>query len=419
MNCFPRVEKPKARFVRATSPTGSSSCAGETGKTGGFAETGEAATTTVHCHMQFSELNERQLTMLLRNVGSGESDEVGKEIKFTSVWLNDQHMLTVHRLGVFPYNGTYDESKRLMFVGEEVVLNIFQGYSALIKTPFDNRDALVAPWIALVRALCEGDNPDKALRDRCFVFYRNVLAKKVQDPCSKIGFFPILEGKTKTGKNVHIVPVGKMLGEEQYFITSKLDDIVGKHATLWVGKLLVVINECETSKDQAGKDGILRSRITDLSRRRTQRTKRSFAWRTTSVPGLLERGGLRAYPSGRWGAAMVSLKAGEAFRHRAGTWWEGLVKHFERPDFIAALYDYLNTVDLAGYDFKKEREKVLTDSYRKLLDANVPFVARFVVYLLRRILKEACKAEYGDLIFFELPLPEGEPVPVRPAGRMR
>ena len=309
---------------------------------------------------------------------------MGKEIKFTSVWLNDQHMLTVHRLGVFPYNGTYDESKRLMFVGEEVVLNIFQGYSALIKTPFDNRDALVAPWIALVRALCEGDNPDKALRDRCFVFYRNVLAKKVQDPCSKIGFFPILEGKTKTGKNVHIVPVGKMLGEEQYFITSKLDDIVGKHATLWVGKLLVVINECETSKDQAGKDGILRSRITDLEQTANPKNETQFRVEDYSqylafsnvedcVP-IQVAGGERR---------MVSLKAGEAFRHRAGTWWEGLVKHFERPDFIAALYDYLNTVDLAGYDFKKEREKVLTDSYRKLLDANVPFVARFVVYLLR------------------------------------
>ena len=147
--------------------------------------------------------------MLLRNVGSGESDEVGKEIKFTSVWLNDQHILTVHRLGVFPYYGTYDESKMLMFVGEEVVLNICQGYSALIKTPFDNRDALVAPWIALVRALCEGDNPDKALRDRCFVFYRNVLAKKVQDPCSKIGFFPILEEKNKDGEERSHRPRGQ------------------------------------------------------------------------------------------------------------------------------------------------------------------------------------------------------------------
>ena len=100
---FLKVEKPKARFVRADKSYRVVKLHGAAGKTGAAATTtgeagttGAAATTTVHCHMQFSELNERQLTMLLRNVGSGESDEVGKEIKFTSVWLNDQHMLTVH-----------------------------------------------------------------------------------------------------------------------------------------------------------------------------------------------------------------------------------------------------------------------------------------------------------------------------------
>ena len=201
-----------------------------------------------------------------------------------------------------------------------------------------------------------------------------------------------------------------MLGEEQYN-HEQTRRHRGKHATLWVGKLLVVINECETSKDQAGKDGILRSRITDLEQTANPKNETQFRVEDYSqylafsnvedcVP-IQVAGGERR---------MVSLKAGRPFGTGRETWWEGLVKHFERPDFIAALYDYLNTVDLAGYDFKKEREKVLTDSYRKLLDANVPFVARFVVYLLRRILKEACKAEYGDLIFFELPLPEGEPV---------
>ena len=60
--------------------------------------------------------------------------------------------------------------------------------------------------------------------------------------------------------------------------------------------------------------------------------------------------------------------------------------HFERPEFIAALYDYLTSVDLSEYDFKVERQHILTDSYQRLVESNIPFVARSLVHLLRRML---------------------------------
>ena len=78
-----------------------------------------------------------------------------------------------------------------------------------------------------------------------------------------------------------------------------------------------------------------------------------------------------------------------------------MVKHFERTDFIAALYGYLNTIDLSEYDFKVERQYVLTESYSRQIEANMPFVARSLVHLLRRLLTESCEINRGSLVFFQ------------------
>ncbi len=114
----------------------------------------------------------------------------------------------------------------------------------------------------------------------------------------------------------------------------------------------------------------------------------------------------------------VSFHCGEEFRNRTGNWWGSLVEHFERPDFIAALYDYLNTVDLSGYDFKVERQRILTDSYRRLIEANIPFVARSLVDLLRKMLTESCEVtEFGDIMFFQNP--ERREIKEPPSGNLK
>ena len=96
-------------------------------------------------------------------------------------WIKDAEMLTAHRLENIPYNGTYDKSKRFMQVGEETVLNIFQGYHPVIQTVVseEKQDTLIQPWIELAHEMCEGGNKNAELREQCFVFFRNVLAKKI------------------------------------------------------------------------------------------------------------------------------------------------------------------------------------------------------------------------------------------------
>ena len=89
---------------------------------------------------------------------------------------------------------------------------------------------------------------------------------------------------------------------------------------------------------------------------------------------------------------------------QCGAYWQGMVEHFSRPDFLAALYDYLTSIDVSAYDFKVERTQVLTESYRRMVEANVSYEARFLVHLLRRMLSESCTVDDGgDLVFFTPP----------------
>ena len=383
---FAKVEKPKCRFVRADRDYTSNNL--------GIAQ---------GC-MKFREFNETELFQLMRNVLSGKVHRKGKPTSFMEEWITDANMLTVHRLANIPYNGTYDKSKRLMKVGEETVLNIFQGYHPLIKTVVSKKEQglLIQPWLELAQEMCEGGNRDNALKKRCFVFFRNVLAKKIQEPKSKIGHLIILEGKQRVGKNVMINPVGQIFGSEQYFITSKFEDCFSEFATQWAGKLLIVMNECKArGKDYCGE---LKARITDIPATVNPKGKTRYAIddfgqyivftnEENPVPIDVKSGEGRT----------ISFKTGEKYLCRTSDmWWKPLCEYFATPKFLAALYNYLNNVDLSSYDFKHERKKVLTASYKRLIEANIPLSARALVYYLRTLLIHTVKDCTGQATLEQL-----------------
>ena len=173
----------------------------------------------------------------------------------------------------------------------------------------------------------------------------------------------IFEGKQRVGKGVMIRPIGKILGDEQYFITSKFSDCFSKHATEWAGKLLVVMNECKASSNEF--EGELKSRITDIEASVNPKNKThyriedygqylAFTNKEKPIPVDVNSG------DGR----IVSFRTGEKYINRTRQhWWGPLCKQFNQPDFLAALYDDLNSIDLTKYDFKKGKDK---NSYREL-----------------------------------------------------
>ena len=62
-----------------------------------------------------------------------------------------------------------------------------------------------------------------------------------------------------------------------------------------------------------------------------------------------------------------------------------MVKHMSKPQAIAALYDYLNTIDVSGYDFKLERKKVLTPRYYEWIGQNQCIVSKFLATFCHRL----------------------------------
>ena len=100
---------------------------------------------------------------------------------------------------------------------------------------------------------------------------------------------------------------------------------------------------------------------------------------------------------------IVSFRTGEKYINRTRQhWWGPLCKQFNQPDFLAALYDDLNSIDLTKYDFKKERIKILTESYKRLVEANIPFVARSLVDYLRNILSGSGEKRIDKHVYLKM-----------------
>ena len=83
--------------------------------------------------------------------------------------------------------------------------------------------------------------------------------------------------------------------------------------------------------------------------------------------------------------------------------WTRLAAHFRKPEFIRCLYDYLNTMDLAGVDWKKERRANLTKSYYQLAALYSPIEAVFFEELAQQM-KHATRTGVLDWVPEPLPL---------------
>jgi hypothetical protein len=342
----------------------------------------------------------------------GETETYG----FSKIWLNDINIKTANRLVNLPYNGVFDPSKQLTNVGHEVVFNVFQGYNPLIRTnwrhtpefwkekglPQPTLDSMVAPCLGLMRALAEGDTPDAAMRERCFVFLRNLIACKIQYPQRKLGICIIFESLQGVGKNVFWDAVGRILGSEQYMCTSKAEDVLGKHAEA-IGKLLIVMNECEVGSKKEY-EGLLKSRITETKLRVNPKHARPYDVEDFSIiVALTNKSNPLPVDISSMDRRFISWECGLTYRKKSSKWWGKFVDYLNQPETIAALYEYFNNIDISGYDFKAERKKVLTKSYQRLATVNIPCEAM--------ILAELCKMyahgrSVGESTLGVKPLPE-------------
>ena len=182
-----------------------------------------------------------------------------------------------------------------------------------------------------------------------------------------------MKGKQGTGKNVWLNAVGNILGLIQHYISSSNPkDFFGDYAEGFYHKLLVNMNECE-GKDTFDFEGRIKSFITEdkitLNRKFVQpitimNLARLIIFTNKPNPIPIDiRSKDRRYVVYDTTDKYLSPKYGTNF-------WKALVSHFNKPEFISCLYDYLNDMDIDGYDWRTKRP--ITKAYLQMCKLYVP-----------------------------------------------
>jgi len=300
---------------------------------------------------------------------TGECYDNGEEVKFITTWLNDESIRCYNKMDFIPFNDRHHI--------EPHIFNLFRGFNECITIEFKNGDKMLKPFIDLGIQLCEGD-------ETYFNYFIKYLADIIQNPNKKNPIAFIVKGKQGSGKNVFLNAIGNVIGKHHYITSSNPKDFFGDYAEGFYHKLLVNMNECE-GKDTFEFEGRIKSFITEdtitLNRKFVQPTTIAnlarlviFTNKENPIP-IDVRTKDRRYVCFKTTDEYLKPKYGSAF-------WKQLVSHFNRPDFIACLYDYLNTIDLSTTDWRSERP--ITKSYLDMCKLYVPTEALFLEHQIVR-----------------------------------
>jgi hypothetical protein len=309
----------------------------------------------------------------LRYIEYNPSKEKEEEEEFVKEWLNDTNIKVSQKIEFTPYNKS--ESQMLDFqYDDEFRANLFTGYSDKIHSTF-TKGKSIKYWLATLKELCEGN-------DEYMNYVVNLLATKIQYPTRKLPIGLIIMGAQGTGKNTILNSVGRVIGDRHYISSSKANDFFGEYAEGFVNKLIVNMNEVE-GKDTMDLQGRMKEFITEDKITVNMKFLRPIPVKNHALLVLFSnksnpiqidvRSGDR-----RW----VAFKSTNKFldKNKYGSkHWKAINELFEKPEFIAELYDFLNTIDLSNFDAIKERP--ITASYKQLCALSIPKEVMFLEHL--------------------------------------
>jgi phage/plasmid-associated DNA primase len=319
----------------------------------------------------FSEANITAAFKHIRTEKVVNEDGDVKEVAFTSLWLNDPEIKCFNKLDFIPYNGFREEQTN------KQVYNLFTGYNPKILTPYnkDKKDIILKPFKDLWLELC-GGNPEH------FKYVYNFLAHMIQKPNEKIPICIIIKGKQGTGKNVGLKAFGNIIGGDHFISSANPNDFFGEYAEGFYHKLLVNMNECE-GKDTCDFEGKIKAFISEdtitINAKHVRPSHIRNIARTiifTNKPNPIPidvKSTDRRYCVFQTTDKFLDKKYGTKF-------WVKLVEHFNKPEFIACLYDDLNTLDIKNVDWRTERP--ITEAYKEMCKLYVPVEALFLEHYM-------------------------------------
>jgi len=285
---------------------------------------------------------------------------------FIMEWIEDEHLLEYNKLDFVPYN----ENKPIK--DKDRIFNTFRGFNPLRKTKYDatKKEALLKPFKDLWLQLCGGEQKN-------FDYFYKFIAQMFQEPNKRIPVAFIIKGKQGTGKNVGLEAIGNVLGRNHYKSSCNPKDFFGDYAEGFVNQLLVNMNECE-GKDTFDFEGKIKGFISEDQITLNQKylrpipianLARTIIYTNKANPIPIDvRSKDRRFVVYQTTDYFLDKKYGTLF-------WTKLISHFNRPDFIACLYDDLMSQDISKMDWKGSRP--ITQAYMDMCKLYVPVEVLF------------------------------------------
>ena len=283
---------------------------------------------------------------------------------FIMEWLEDEHIKCYNKMDFIPYN----EKEPIT----DNIFNTFRGFNPLCKIAYDKtkKEALLKPFKDLWLQLCGGEQKN-------FDYFYKFIAQMFQEPNKRVPIAFIIKGKQGTGKNVGLAAIGNVLGRHHYKSSCNPKDFFGEYAEGFVNQLLVNMNECE-GKDTFDFEGKIKSFISEDYITLNQKylrpitianLARTFIFTNKQNPIPIDvRSKERRFVVYQTTDYFLDKKYGTLF-------WTKLMNHFNRPDFIACLYDDLMNVDIKNMDWKGARP--ITQAYMDMCKLYVPVEVLF------------------------------------------
>ncbi len=286
---------------------------------------------------------------------------------FITKWLCDPEMRTYMDQDWIPYNGVYKQTDKKIY-------NLFTGYSSVITSPVpDNYLKYVKPFLEILLNLCEGEQ-------RNLDFLLHYLAHIIQKPAEKMRFCIIFTGSQGTGKDTILVAMSKIFGTDMVQSESNPENLIGKHATAIVKKLLVAFNESEARKT-FDFEGIMKSLITEPTLIVNPKNMQPYSIKNVARPFInSNKDNPIKFDAVSKDRRFIAWKSTDTFSNpKYGNFWKQFYKLIDTSKFASSLYHYLNTIDISSYDFAKERLGVLTETYRDMCMKQLPPLVDFMV----------------------------------------
>ena len=335
----------------------------------------------VYTEIDFGKFNcliTRDIELTFKHLTTGEIkiDQTGKKSKsFINCWTNDCNILTYNNMDFLPYNDCrYINTE--MPIGQaqaKLTYNLFNGFNSLIKTtyPIDMKDKIIKPFKDLLYELVGAD-------DNCFNYLYHYFGHLIQKPNERLPYAFIFKSKQGVGKNLLFDTIGNLIGSDHYKCSSNPNDFFGEYAEGFFRKLLVVLNECEV-KNNFDFQGKIKSFITEdritlnpkfIRATDVNNMARLFIFTNKPNPMNVD---FRSIDR-RWIVFQSTDKYLDNTIYNS-IFWDKLVSHLKKPEFIAALYNDFISLNIDEFNFKN---RPFTKAYYNLVKQYIPIESLFL-----------------------------------------